>query len=185
MSLKFTKMHGLGNDFIVIDATKEQVQLTAAMVQQLADRRTGIGFDQLLIIEPADDAHIDFSYRIFNADGQEVEAIYKLAADVIDRIRAGKGPALLELMTYRWTEHCGPNQDLHLGYRPKEEFDTWQARCPIRLHREMLEVDSLLSGSDEKKIKVELSAEIDQAVAFARSSPFPDRSELLHGVYAQ
>jgi TPP-dependent pyruvate/acetoin dehydrogenase alpha subunit len=120
-----------------------------------------------------------------HADGQEVEAVYKLAANVIDRIRAGKGPALLELMTYRWTEHCGPNQDLHLGYRSKEEFDAWQARCPIRLHREMLEVASLLADNEEKKIKDELSAEIDQAVAFARSSPFPDRSELLHGIYAQ
>ena len=119
------------------------------------------------------------------ADGQEVEGVYGLAANVLDRIRGGNGPVLIELMTYRWAEHCGPNQDLHLGYRSKEEFDAWQARCPIRLHRQLLARDNLLSTSDEKSILDDVNAEIDSAVLFARSSPFPDRAELSRGVYAQ
>ena len=119
------------------------------------------------------------------ADGQEVEGVYGLAANVLDRIRGGNGPVLIELMTYRWAEHCGPNQDLHLGYRSKEEFDAWQARCPIRLHRQLLARDDLLSTSDEKSIQDDVNAEIDSAVLFARSSPFPDRAELSRGVYAQ
>jgi diaminopimelate epimerase len=72
MTLEFTKMHGLGNDFIVIDAINQSVYLTAAQVQQLADRHLGIGFDQLLLVEAATSPHADFRYRIYNADGGEV-----------------------------------------------------------------------------------------------------------------
>ena len=72
MTLEFAKMHGLGNDFIVIDAINQSVYLTAAQVQQLADRHLGIGFDQLLLVEAATSPHADFRYRIFNADGGEV-----------------------------------------------------------------------------------------------------------------
>ncbi|WP_312513697.1 diaminopimelate epimerase [Massilia sp.] len=76
MKLKFTKMHGAGNDFIVIDAINQQVDIngfSAALWQQLADRRFGIGADQILVVErPAQDG-VDFRYRIFNNDGGEVE----------------------------------------------------------------------------------------------------------------
>jgi len=71
--LKFTKMHGLGNDFIVIDAINQQVDLNTEQIQFLADRQFGIGCDQLLLVEKASSAEIDFRYRIFNADGSEVE----------------------------------------------------------------------------------------------------------------
>lgn len=73
MKLRFTKMHGAGNDFIVIDAIKQSVNLTAAQVRQLADRRFGIGADQILVVEKPTQAGVDFRYRIFNADGGEVE----------------------------------------------------------------------------------------------------------------
>ena len=73
MRLKFIKMHGTGNDFILIDATKEEVALTPDQIQKLADRRTGVGFDQLLMIEPSLNNEYDFLYRIYNANGQEVE----------------------------------------------------------------------------------------------------------------
>lgn len=71
-SLAFTKMHGLGNDFVVIDAIRQQVSVTSEMVRFLADRHFGIGCDQLLVVEPAQGADADFRYRIFNADGSEV-----------------------------------------------------------------------------------------------------------------
>ena len=73
MDLKFTKMHGLGNDFVVIDATRQAFSLGAADIRAIADRRRGIGCDQLLVVEPADQPDVDFRYRIFNADGGEVE----------------------------------------------------------------------------------------------------------------
>jgi diaminopimelate epimerase len=72
MKLEFSKMHGLGNDFVVIDAIRQNVDLSAAQVRALADRHTGIGCDQLLLVEPAQSADADFRYRIFNADGGEV-----------------------------------------------------------------------------------------------------------------
>ncbi len=73
MKLKFTKMHGAGNDFIVIDATAAPIELSPAQWQRLADRRFGIGADQILVVQqPSSDA-CDFKYRIFNNDGSEVE----------------------------------------------------------------------------------------------------------------
>ena len=73
MPFEFTKMHGLGNDFIVINALEKPFELAGGEISKLAHRRTGIGFDQLLIVEPAGDSGADFTYRIFNADGGEVE----------------------------------------------------------------------------------------------------------------
>ncbi len=73
MKLKFTKMHGAGNDFIVIDAINQQVNLSASQWQRLADRRFGIGADQILVVEKPSGDGIDFRYRIFNSDGGEVE----------------------------------------------------------------------------------------------------------------
>jgi diaminopimelate epimerase len=72
MSIKFTKMHGLGNDFMVIDGINQDIQLNPKQIALLAERNTGIGFDQLLLIERSVTEGIDFNYRIFNADGQEV-----------------------------------------------------------------------------------------------------------------
>lgn len=72
-SIRFTKMHGLGNDFAVFDAVNQTLVFDVALVKHLADRHEGIGFDQLLIVEPYAGEEADFRYRIFNADGSEVE----------------------------------------------------------------------------------------------------------------
>ena len=72
-ALRFTKMHGLGNDFILIDGVTQPLRLSAEQIRQLSDRHFGIGFDQLLLVEPPDRPDVDFRYRIFNADGGEVE----------------------------------------------------------------------------------------------------------------
>jgi diaminopimelate epimerase len=71
--LRFTKMQGLGNDFVVIDAIRQAVRLDPGQVRRLADRRFGIGCDQVLLVEPPRLPGTDFHYRIFNADGSEVE----------------------------------------------------------------------------------------------------------------
>ncbi len=73
MLLKFTKMHGAGNDFVVIDATRKAVELTPEQLRLLADRHFGVGCDQILMVEKPELAAADFRYRIFNADGGEVE----------------------------------------------------------------------------------------------------------------
>ena len=73
MNLSFTKMHGLGNDFVVIDATKKAVKLNPEQIRFIANRQMGIGCDQLLLVESARSGDTEFYYRIFNADGSEVE----------------------------------------------------------------------------------------------------------------
>ena len=73
MKIKFSKMHGLGNDFVVIDGMRQYVAFTPEQIRALGDRHTGIGFDQLLLVEPPEAPGADFRYRIFNADGSEVE----------------------------------------------------------------------------------------------------------------
>lgn len=72
MQVQFSKMHGLGNDFMVVDNVTQNVYFSQEKIQQLADRHFGIGFDQLLMVEPPYDPDQDFHYRIFNADGSEV-----------------------------------------------------------------------------------------------------------------
>lgn len=71
MSRPFTKMHGLGNDFVVFDATREPLSLSVEQMRWIADRRLGVGCDQILVVEPASDYDTDFRYRIYNADGSE------------------------------------------------------------------------------------------------------------------
>ena len=100
MLMKFTKMHGLGNDFVVIDAVTQNVRITASMARRLSDRKTGIGCDQLLVVEPPSDPDIDFNYRIFNSDGAEVEQCGNgarcLARFVHDRHLTGKNPIVVK-----------------------------------------------------------------------------------------
>lgn len=73
MRVQFSKMHGLGNDFMVIDLVTQRMSLHPELIRRLAHRNFGIGFDQLLIVEPPERPDVDFKYRIFNADGSEVE----------------------------------------------------------------------------------------------------------------
>ncbi|RLA46989.1 MAG: diaminopimelate epimerase [Gammaproteobacteria bacterium] len=70
--IRFTKMHGLGNDFVVIDGVSQAIHMTPTLAQNLADRHRGVGCDQVLVVEPPSVANVDFRYRIFNADGSEV-----------------------------------------------------------------------------------------------------------------
>lgn len=72
MLLRFTKMHGLGNDFVVIDAVTQELVMTADLARRLADRHFGIGCDQVLVVEPPSSPDVDFDYRIYNSDGGEV-----------------------------------------------------------------------------------------------------------------
>lgn len=73
MLLRFTKMHGLGNDFVVIDAVSQSASITPEIARRLGDRRFGVGCDQILVVEPPSQPDVDFRYRIFNQDGSEVE----------------------------------------------------------------------------------------------------------------
>ena len=73
MKLRFTKMHGAGNDFVMLNGVTQPIKLSPEQLRGLADRRFGIGADQILLVEPSQQADVDFHYRIFNSDGGEVE----------------------------------------------------------------------------------------------------------------
>jgi diaminopimelate epimerase len=100
MLIKFTKMHGLGNDFVVIDAVRQHINLTTNAIKKLADRNLGIGCDQVLLIEPPSDKNIDFNYRIFNCDGSEVEQCGNgarcMGRYIADQQLSGKKTVLLQ-----------------------------------------------------------------------------------------
>lgn len=110
MLVHFTKMHGLGNDFMVVDQISQKVRLRPEQVRRLSDRNLGVGFDQLLIIEPPNNPDADFCYRVFNADGSEVEnsgngarcfAVFvqdkRLTSKKVLRVETAGGPLLLTL----------------------------------------------------------------------------------------
>lgn len=100
MLIKFTKMHGLGNDFVVIDGVRQHINLTTNAIKKLADRNLGIGCDQVLLIEPPSDKNIDFNYRIFNCDGSEVEQCGNgarcMGRYIADQQLSGKKTVLLQ-----------------------------------------------------------------------------------------
>lgn len=99
-ALKFTKMHALGNDFVVIDALTQHVQIDEQRAKKIADRQIGIGCDQILIVDPPSSPNVDFGYRIFNQDGSEVNQCGNgarcFAKYVHDRKLTGKKNILVE-----------------------------------------------------------------------------------------
>ncbi|MEQ8953772.1 MAG: diaminopimelate epimerase, partial [Gammaproteobacteria bacterium] len=106
-------MHGIGNDFIVIDSVTSNIQLSPDKIRQLADRHFGIGFDQLLLIEAPTSPDVDFNYRIFNSDGSEVEQCGNgarcFAKYVHDRKLSARNPIRVQTMSGRY--EIGVNPD--------------------------------------------------------------------------
>ena len=117
-------------------------------------------------------------------DGNDVLEVRALAEAAISKARRGDRPTFLEFRTYRWREHCGPLYDNTLGYRPVEEFEAWKQRCPVaRLERRLLE-EGLASAPGLQEMQRALQAEIDEAMAFACESRFPEPSQMMEHVYA-
>jgi len=118
------------------------------------------------------------------ADGNDVTEVYRIAGEAVERARSGGGPTFLELKTYRWLEHVGPNYDFRLGYRSEEEVRAWQAKCPVERLRKELRQQGLMTEDDIASLEATLKAAIEEAVGFAKSSPFPDSAKMSDHVYA-
>lgn len=116
-------------------------------------------------------------------DGNDVEVVFRLAREAIELARAGNGPSYLEFATYRWREHCGPNYDNDIGYRTEQEFLQWKKQCPLARTGAVLRNAGLLSDVLETGMNRDLVREIDEAVVFAESSPFPPDTHLEQDVY--
>ena len=102
-------------------------------------------------------------------DGNDVHAVYEEARRAVSRARAGKGPTLMECMTYRMLEHCGVNEDYHLGYRTPDEGNEWRSMDPL------LKARDFVTAEESRRMDSEIAALLDAAFAFAKSSPFPQK----------
>jgi pyruvate dehydrogenase E1 component alpha subunit len=120
----------------------------------------------------------------FAGDGNDVEEVDRLAEAAVRKARQGHGPTFLELKTYRWREHCGPNFDNDIGYRTESEFLEWRKRCPLERSEKRLSDGLGVAPEELRQMANRIKASIDEAVAFAKSSPFPETSTLLEHVYA-
>lgn len=116
-------------------------------------------------------------------DGNSVTEVYKTAKKAVEDARNGKGPTLIECMTYRWRGHVGPSDDLDKGLRNKEELDHWMNRCPVKMLDKFFQEHEILSEVQMEQIRENVSKEVEEAVNFARESPYPDENALLQDVF--
>jgi len=116
-------------------------------------------------------------------DGNNVMEVYNKLNSAAQSIRNGEGPRFFEFSTYRWREHCGPNFDNDIGYRSQEEYLSWKERDSIVLLEEDIVRNALASKSDLREEELSIQAEIDEAFAYAESSPFPKPEEAFKGLF--
>lgn len=138
---------------------------TTAAVENIADRAAGYGIPGVVV------------------DGQDVLAVYEVVSEAVRRARAGEGPTLVEAKTYRYLDHAA-NMGRDLGYRTDGEVAQWRAtRDPIALFDKRITTDMGITEAELRQIDDEVLKEVDAALDFARSSPFPDASEAFSDVY--
>lgn len=114
-------------------------------------------------------------------DGNDVRAVHTAASEAVQQARAGKGPQFLELNTWRWREHCGPELDDHLGYRAAKANTAWLARCPVQLEAGHLELDD----ASRQNIEDNIQREIDDAFNNALNAPLPQAESMYGHLHAQ
>jgi len=113
-------------------------------------------------------------------DGNDVEAVYNVVKEAVERARKGEGPSLIEAKTYRWLGHSKSDPRV---YRTREEEEEWKQKCPIKRYRQQL----ISEGIEEEvlnKIEKEVEDEIKKALEYAQNSPEPKVEEIMEGVYA-
>ncbi|HKW93658.1 MAG TPA: thiamine pyrophosphate-dependent dehydrogenase E1 component subunit alpha [Methylomirabilota bacterium] len=115
-------------------------------------------------------------------DGNDVVAVYHAAKAAVERARRGRGPTLIEVKTYRFREHVGPHYDIDLGYRTQAELDRWMAREPVAALARRLERAGVLTVERRQALDAQVEAEVADAVAFAKASPFPEPAALYADV---
>ena len=119
----------------------------------------------------------------FLVDGNNVFEVFNVANKVIERIRKGKGPALIEARTYRWKTHVGPETDIEKGFREEKEVEEWFKKCPLKRFKEAVHKNNLVNKDELKKIESGVKEEIDEALDFALKSPYPESEDLYKDVY--
>lgn len=126
-----------------------------------------------------------FGISGFRCDGNNAIEILDISRRLIEKIRKGFGPFLLECRTYRWKGHVGPDCDVKKGCRPYYELDSWMKRCPIKRLESHLLKKRILAREKIEKIRSQIHEEIAIAETFAKNSPFPDREGVCENVYRE
>ncbi len=192
MKLKFSKMHGLGNDFMVIDGINQNVELSAAQISTWADRHRGIGFDQLLLVEASQSAQALFRYRIFNADGGEVEQCGNGARCFARFVRerglteATRIPVETKagLMTLEMIDNEQVRVNMGVpGFEPAEiPFNAAEraAQYPLQLDDEQIRISALAIGNPHAVVLVDDVNSTDVAGLGARIESHPDFPERVN-----
>jgi pyruvate dehydrogenase E1 component alpha subunit len=122
--------------------------------------------------------------KFLSMDGNDVFGIQSEAKGLVDSVRRGDGPVFLELKTYRYLEHCGPNNDDNLAYRPTDELKNWRDQDPLLVTRKQLETRKEWSADFEAQCEATVSKEVSDAFTYALEAKFPDRKELGAYIYA-
>jgi len=120
----------------------------------------------------------------YSGDGNDVDEVLSIAKTAVDSARQGKGPQFIELSTYRWREHCGPDFDDHLGYRAAQEIEIGLKDCPIAKYSARLIQSNLLSPADVERFEAEIGEEVSDAFKFALASAKPSTKDAGKQVYA-
>ena len=124
------------------------------------------------------------TWQTWTTDGNDVLAVAEVAAQAAEQARTGNGPQFVELVTHRWREHCGPNDDDGLGYRDPGELAAWRHKCPLQQLRDRITHRALLSDAELEQMETRIAFEINSALSVALNDPFPSPETLSQYLYA-
>lgn len=164
-ALNFAGVHDLPNVFVCMNnlwAESVPAKLQSR-VEKYSDRAKAYGFPGVTI------------------DGNDVLLVYSTVKAAIDKARSGGGPTLIECLTYRWYGHSEIDP---ANYRSPEEVEQWRKRDPVLLYERHLDNAGVMSATDRESVKAKIEAELEEAIAFAESSPHPLAEEAYDDVYS-
>ena len=123
-----------------------------------------------------------FNMPGFKIDGNNVIEVFRNVNEIVENARNGKGPALIECITYRWRGHVGPNDDLDKGLRSRAELDFWIDKCPIKFLEQFLVERNILSAYGIDQIYSDAEQDVKDALAFAKASPPPKATDIYKDI---
>ena len=142
-------------------------------------------FNESVAVENISDRAVAYNMPGVLVDGKDAMAMYEATTQAVARARAGQGPTLLEARTYRYEEHSeGLGRILREPYRTEEEIDAWRQRDPIDIHTAMLIEQGIATQAEVDQVQSEVATAIEEALQFARESPYPAPEDLFGDMYA-
>lgn len=142
-------------------------------------------FKQMVATENISDRAAAYNIPGVLVDGQDVIAMHEAVTEAVRRARAGQGPSLVEGRTYRYHDHSlGMNRIVRAPYRSDAEVEEWKGRDPIAIHKEQLLSQGVASQQEIDQMEAEVKRQIEEAITYARESPYPDPSELYEDMFA-